>query len=271
MRTFLPSKKWLCAAAASSFLAHANAQGQPAEEGLKLKFTGSIEAGALAHNVSSGAGNWRGKFVRAVVGTERTVWNAELLDLKQFGEQTQVLALAATHTLNPDWYASGAIAGSTRGLTQSRLRVDASLSRKWLDQRNLVTTVGLGAADARDGHRDYSVLLGTAFYFDAPWVVEGGVRYNRSNPGRIASSGKYLAITYGREKQNVFSVRYGFGSEAYQSVGSEALLSDFDSDVLTMTWRTWLQHDLALQTRGEVYRNPYYDRRGLELSLIKEF
>lgn len=241
------------------------------EEGMKLKLSGSIEVGALAHNVTGELGDWRGEFARAVIYQGYNVWNAELLDIRQFGERTQVAALALTHTINDDWYASGAVAASTQGNTQARLRLDTSLSRKWLKQRNLVTTVGIGAADARDGHRDYGLLLNAAYYFDSPWVVEGGIRFNHSNPGSVLSNGKFVAVTYGREKQNVYILRYGFGSEAYQSIGGDALLSNFNSDVLTLTWRTWLAKDLAFQTKGEVYRNPYYDRRGLELSVIKEF
>jgi len=232
----------------------------------------SVDVGVLRHTLSDGYGSWTQQFVRGVyqAGAADT-WNAELVHARQFGDRGTLLVLGNTHQFDERWYASLSAAGSNGGFFFPRARVDLSLNRKWLATRKLVGTLGLTAIDAKDGHRDRSVLLGVAYYFDSPWVLEGGVRLNRSNPGRVASNGKYAAVTYGRQQRQILALRYGFGSEAYQYVGPSALLVDFDSHVWNATWRAWLAPRRGIQVRAEAYRNPFYARRGVELAAFQEF
>lgn len=234
--------------------------------------TASVEIGALRHTLSDGYGSWTHQFVRGTVqaGADDT-WNAELVNARQFGDRGTLIVLGNTHRFDERWYGSVFVAGSSGGFFFPHARLDVSASRKWLAQGNLVSTLGLTAVDAKDGHKDRSVLLGASYYFDSPWMVEGGLRINRSNPGQVVSNGKYLAVTYGRQQQQIVSLRYGFGSEAYQYVGANALLVDFDSNVRTATWRKWLRPHQGFQLRAEAYHNPFYDRRGIELAAFQEF
>ena len=71
-------------------------------------------------------------------------------------------------------------------------RVDATLYRKFLPGRNLVGSVGVGYYNAPDGHTDRSLSLGAAYYFEAPWIVEGGVRLNTQQPGFCAGPSSSL-------------------------------------------------------------------------------
>lgn len=232
----------------------------------------TLDAGALRHTLSDGYGSWTHQFVRGVLQTGAAdTWNAELVHARQFGDSGTLVVLGNTHRFDDRWHASVSLAGSSGGFFFPHARLDLSASRKWLANKNLVGTLGVTAVDSKDGHRDRSVLLGASYYFDSPWVLEAGVRVNRSNPGRVMSNGKYLAATYGRHRQQIVSLRYGFGSEAYQYVGPDALLVDFSSRVWTATWRTWLRPRQGIALRAEAYRNPYYARRGVELSAFQEF
>lgn len=243
-----------------------------AEEPLKLKMSGMLEAGIMHHGLSAGYGVWNGQFVRGVLQTDAVnVWNGEIVHASQFGDSGVLLASGLTHTINPDWFVAGGVSTSAGGFFLPRLRLDLSISRKWLEQRNLVTTVGVTVANAKDGHSDRSVLLAAAYYFERPWVVEGGVRLNQSNPGGIASTTVFVAGTYGREKWRLVSLRYQFGTEAYQLIGNSAALADFRSDAWTLTWREWVARDYGFQLRVESYRNPTYGRQGVELSVFKDF
>jgi YaiO family outer membrane protein len=233
---------------------------------------GTVEAGGFHHDVDSNYGDWNGEFVRAVVHADaRTVVTADLLDIRQFGDHTQVGAVGVTHDFSADWYANLAVAGSSKGNTQAQRRLDATVSVKFLPDRKLVATFGVGGADTRDGHRDRSAVAGAAYYFDVPLVLEGGVRLNRSHPGTVDSAGEYVAASWGRDKVRQASLRYGFGREAYQAIGNAATLTDFRSRVLTLTWREWVGRDWAVQGRLESYHNPYYDRRGVEASIVRAF
>ena len=115
------------------------------------------------------------------------------------------------------------------------------------------------------------LLLAASYYFSQPWVLEGGTRFNYSNPGGVSSTSSYVAVTYGEEKRRIVSLRYGFGTEAYQLIGDSTVLSDFHSDTWTLTWREWLARQRGFQVRLESYRNPTYGRTGLEFSLFQEF
>jgi YaiO family outer membrane protein len=239
---------------------------------VQLKMSGYLEAGGMHHNLTGGFGTWNGEFVRGVLQTDAdNVWNAELVNMSEFGDRGVLLTGGLTHTINDDWFVSVSGASSSGGFFLPRLRLDVSLSRKWLADRQLVTTVGLTGVDSKDGHRDRSVLLAASYYFKRPWVLEGGVRVNHSDPGAVTSTSSYVAATYGEEKRRIISLRYGFGTEAYQLIGDNAALSNFHSDVWTLTWREWVARRRGFQTRLETYRNPTYSRTGIEFSLFQDF
>ena len=255
---------------AGGTLAGAAAHAQ--SESLKLKMSGSIEVGGMHHRLSAGYGSWNGQFVRGTLQTsENTVWNGELLNTAQYGDSGVLAAVGATHTLNEKWYVSGAVSTSGGGFFLPRLRLDVTLNRKWLDALNLVTTVGFTAVNAKDGHRDRSVLLAASYYFEQPWIVEGGVRLNNSNPGSVNSAAWYVAATWGHDKKRLLSLRYGRGEEAYQLTGSVATLASFYSSGLTFTWREWFSREWGAQFRADTYRSPNYDRHGIELSVFRDF
>lgn len=235
--------------------------------------TGTLEAGLLHHKVTGGLGNWDQQFVRATLrSSDATVWNADLVNAREFGAHGTLAVGGVTHVFNEDWYGGfGASYGT--GFFFPKGRADLVINRKLGAGRNVVATAGLTAVNARDGHRDRSLLLGLSWYLPEAWVLQGGIRINRSNPGRVMANTKYLAATWGYDKRQYVSLRYDMGAEAYQLIGAGAgdLLVDFRSNVVSATWRKWLAPSYGFQLRAEAYHNPYYNRRGLEAALFKEF
>lgn len=238
----------------------------------KLKMSGYLEAGVLNHSLSSGYDGWNGQFVRGVVNTDgKNTWNAEIVNLSEFGDTGTLFVVGNTHDIDEKWFSSVSASSSSGGFFLPQLRLDATLNRKWLEQLNLVTTVGVTMVDSKDTHQDHSVLLAASYYFEQPWIVEGGVRINHSDPGGVTSNSQYVAVTYGQEKHRFISLRYGFGQEAYQVVAQDATLVNFDSNVLTLTWREWITSNRGFQVRTEAYHNPSYDRNGIEFSVFQDF
>jgi len=235
--------------------------------------SGTVEAGVLHHSLSDGFGTWNQQFVRGSLRTsDATVWNADLVNARQFGAHGTLVVGGVTHVFNEDWYGSLAAShGSAFFYPQSR--GDAVINRKLGDARNVIATVGVTAVNARDGHRDRSLLLGLSWYLPNAWVLQGGTRINRSNPGGVMANAKYIAATWGYNKQQYIALRYDMGEEAYQYIGagSADLLVNFRSSVVSGTWRKWLAPTYGFQLRAEAYHNPFYDRRGLEAALFKEF
>lgn len=238
----------------------------------KLKMSGYLEAGILNHSLTSGYPGWNGQFVRGVLHSdEKNTWNAEIVNLSEFGDNGTLFVVGNTHDIDEKWFSSASVSSSSGGFFLPELRLDVSINRKWLDQLNLVTTAGVTMVNAKDTHQDRSVLLAVSYYFEQPWIVEGGVRINHSDPGGVVSNSQYVAVTYGQEKRRFISLRYGFGQEAYQVVAQDATLVNFDSNVLTLTWREWLTSNRGFQIRTEAYHNPSYDRNGIEFSLFQDF
>lgn len=233
---------------------------------------GTIEAGLLHHGLTGDLGDWNQQFVRGTLRTSgATVWNADLVNANQFGAHGTLLVGGVSHVFNDDWYGSiGASHGSSFFYPQAR--ADAVINRKLGAARSVIATVGLTAVNAHDGHRDRSVLLGLSWYLNA-WVLQGGTRINRSNPGGVMANSKYVAATWGYDKRQYVSLRYDMGEEAYQYIGAgfNDLLVNFRSNVFSGTWRKWLAPTYGFQLRAEAYHNPYYNRRGLEAALFKEF
>ena len=235
--------------------------------------TGMVEAGLLHHSLSDGFGSWDQQFVRGTLRTSgSTVWNADLVNARQFGAHGTLVAAGVTHDFDQDWY--GSLAGSYgSSFFYPQARGDVVINRKLGETRNVVATVGATAVNARDGHRDRSLLLGLSWYLPNAWVLQGGTRINRSNPGGVMANVKYVAATWGYNKQQYVALRYDMGQEAYQYIGagSADLLVNFRSNVFSGTWRKWLAPSYGFQLRAEAYHNPFYDRRGLEVALFKEY
>jgi len=249
--------------------AHADTQ---EDQPLNLKMSGHIEAGLMHHSLTNNYGSWNGQFLRTVLQIdEKNIVNAELANSKQFGDNGTLLVLGLSHSLNKDWFANASISGSSGGFFLPRLRMDVSINRKWLEDQSLVTTIGFTAVNAKDDHKDRSVLLSAAYYFQQPWIIEGGIRFNRSNPGQVTSNAKFAAVTFNQDKLREVSLRYDFGEEAYQLIGNNQALSQFDSHALSLTWREWIMRNGGLQLRLESYKNPSYDRNGMELTWFQEF
>lgn len=234
---------------------------------------GYVQAGGNYSSLSDGLGTWNGQYVRGEVQTDSdNRWNGEVLHQREFGQQGYFISAGNTHNFDEDWYSTvGAGWGSPGADFLLKYRVDAFLNRKWLDTKQLITTVGLGADHARDSHRDASVFLGATYYFQAPWIVQGGVRFNESNPGSVHAVSSVFGVTQGYNKNYYLSASYGFGKEAYQILGAGSTLSSFNSQIVGLGLRKWLSEDWGFDVRGEHYFSPSYVRDGINFGIFKEF
>ena len=165
----------------------------PAAEGLAPQR--SLELSAGAQSLTGGFGNWRDLTLRGTYGAGAHVLQGELSQHHRFGQHGTFAGVSDTYTFNPDWYGSVALGAGDGAFYLPKSAFDATLYRKFLPKRNLVGSVGVGYYDAPTGYTDRSVSLGAAYYFEAPWIVEGGVRFNTSNPGSVRSQQQFVALT----------------------------------------------------------------------------
>jgi YaiO family outer membrane protein len=181
------------------------------------------------------------------------------------------LSVGDTYTINEDWFGSLSAGFGDGAFYLPKYRVDASLSRKFLEQRNLVTTLGVGYHNAPTGYSDKNFALSAAYYFETPLILEGGVRVNYSTPGSVRTSQQFVAGTYGRNKEDLITGRYGWGSEGYLATTTSNQLVDFRSDEVSLAWRHWFAPATGWLVSANRYANPSYKRTGLNVGLFHDF
>ncbi len=244
----------------------------PEQPVAKIKLlTNYVESGGSYMTLTNGFGNWYGGYARGVYQHGSDVWNAEMNGQQEFGDAGVYFAAGDTHTFNPDWYGALTLGTSAGGFFWPRFVANGFLNKKWLGRKQWITTAGLGYNMAKDVHRDTVAFLGTTYYFEKPWVVEEGIYFNISNPGRVFAPAGFVAVTQGRDKQQYITVRAGYGEEAYQIVGPTSALTQFDSSTLTITWRKWVAPGWGINFVGDYYHSPFYMRGGSSFGFFKEF
>lgn len=233
--------------------------------------TNYVEVGGSYRQLSNDFGDWSGGYARGVFAEGKNIWNGEVNGQHEFGAGGVYLAAGDTYNFNSDWYGSLTLGSSVGGFFWPRFRADAFVNRKLLSRKQLIATLGYGYYASKDVHRDQSVFFGTTYYFQKPWIIEDGIRLNVSNPGVVFSPAGFVAITEGRNQHHYVTVNAGFGEEAYQIVGPSTVLSRFQSQNLTITWRQWTGKTWGFNFVADYYHSPFYQRGGGSFGLFKQF
>lgn len=231
----------------------------------------NLELSTGAQRLTNGFGNWRDVTLKGAYGLDKHLFQGELSAHRRFGEEGVFLGLSDTYTFNEDWYGSLAVGAGDGAFYLPRYRVDGTIYRKLLPNRNLVASLGLGYYKAPGGNSDQSVSLGAAYYFEAPWIVEGGIRLNRSSPGSVDTQQQFVAVTYGRNKQDLVTARYGWGDEGYLAVAANRQLVNFESREASVSWRHWFNPRTGVLVGANRYSNPSYRRSGVTVGVFHDF
>ena len=231
----------------------------------------NLELSTGVQNLSAGFGSWSDVTLRGIYGMGPHLLQGEVSVNRRFNQGGTFFGLSDTYTFNDDWYGSIALGFGDGAFYLPRYRVDATVYKKWLPQKNLVTSIGAGQYKAPDGHIDNTLSVGLVYYFDAPWVAEIGVRANSSNPGAIKTQQQFVAVTYGSVKQNLVTVRHAWGSEGYQTIATNTQLVNFASKETSISWRHWFAPRTGVVIGANRYTNPSYNRSGLNIGIFHDF
>lgn len=233
--------------------------------------TRSLDVSTGYQHLTGGFSSWRQVTVHGVYESDRHVFQGELSNKREFNTSGNFLGLTDTYTIDDDWFTSGSVGFGDGAFYLPRVRFDGFLYRKWLPKKNFVSSIGVGYYDAPDGHIDRSVALGGAYYFAQPWVVEGGVRFNRSNPGRVNTHQQFIATNFSPDKQNSVSARFAWGSEGYVPLAAKTSIVGFNSTDASVSWRHKLDPRWGFSISANRYRNPSYTRSGIDLGITHQF
>lgn len=231
-----------------------------------------VEITSTFQNLTQGYGNWRDIALRGShrLSSDHTL-QGELLFADRFGEKGSYASVRNTTNFDSDWFGSLGIGAGSGAFYLPKYRLEAALNKKWLANRQLITSIGTGYDKAPNGQTDQSLSLGAVYYFDSPWIVEGGVRWNRSDPGSVNTRQQFLALTYGRVQSDVVTVRHGWGSEGYLAIAANFQMVNFRSQETSVSWRHWINPRTGWIAMGQQYRNPIYKRSGITIGLFHEF
>lgn len=251
--------RWAAVAAAMTGVAQAQ---EPPGMDLRLDRS-TLELRLGAQRLTAGYPSWREGTLLLTHRSGAHLWQAELSSQQRFGARGTFVSIMDTYTVNADWYASLALAAGDGAFFLPRRRVDAFLYRKLLEDRSLVAFAGVGDYRAPDGHEDRMLTVGAIKYFAAPWVLQGGVRFNESRPGPVRTRQQFVAATYGRAPDDQVTARYGWGREGYLAIAPGTLRVDFESREASLQWRRWIDRSQGVSVALEHYRNPFYHRSGV--------
>jgi YaiO family outer membrane protein len=234
----------------------------------RLPSRATLEVGYGESRLTAGYGTWKDVFARAVFSTGADVWRLEAAHRRAFGDSGLFVGTGVTHTIDDSWYGSLGVGTSAGGFFFPRVFAGASLARKWLARRQLVTTSAMSYYGQKDAHRDLLWTSSAIYYFARPAVLEAGVILGRSSPGAIVSGTPFLAATVGRQARRAFTARAASGREAYQRIGADRALVAFTSQALSLGWREMLVAGAGITVQLDHYRNPVYRRTGLSAGVV---
>jgi len=233
-------------------------------EGLRTPQRASIELVASQSRLSADLPDGSAANLRATWSPRSgTLLSAEALSEKKFGATGGLAGLGLTQELGERWYGSVAGLGGWGGVNWAAQKLDLSLSRKWGERRQFVTTLGGYRARFEGGRSDSGLRLSATHYVNAGLVLDAGAAFNRSQPGSVGSVMPWFAATLGSEGWQYVSLRVSRGSEAWQPLVGSAQIVDFKSSSVGIDWRRWVEPGWGFVLRAEHYTNPSYHRNTL--------
>jgi YaiO family outer membrane protein len=238
----------------------------------KPPVSGSLEFGAGYSAMSTGYNAGNQTYLHAdIEKSPKTELSGDVVRAQDFGDAGYLFIGGVSHDFTGSFYGDLHMGGSSGGFFLPVFTVEGSLHKKWLSQKQLFTSFGMGYDRAKDEHRDTRLLASTSYYFGHPWMLESGVTFNLSAPGTVFSHSQYLAIRQGRNDRYFVTLRGEFGNEAYQITGVNTSISDFRSRSVSLTWRQWVRAGWGFNLGGQYYSNPYFQRKGGQLGIFKHF
>jgi YaiO family outer membrane protein len=189
----------------------------------------------------------------------------------RFGDSGYFGSFGLTHSFTSDFYVNGYAGTSVGGFFLPKFRFDGFANYKLLPRKQLVANFGAGYDKAKTANSATRLMTGATYYFEWPFIVQGGVVFTRSNPGGTLANTYHLAVTQGREKEHYITVRAELGREAYEVVNAGNTLVDFPIHIYSGTWRQWIGMNWGFNASFEREINPYYNRNGATLGVFLDF
>ncbi len=233
---------------------------------------GFVELGGDYNSLSGNFQRWEDAYLRGGISSGRNNFNGELSRQSRYGDTGWYYSLGWIRSWSEDWYSELDFGSSTvGGFFLPKVRTDALINRKLLSRRQLVVTLGGGYDLSKTINSAYRGEIGATYYFERPWIVQGGVTWTHANPGSILARTQFVAVTQGHAKEHYITLRAETGREGYELIGPTTSLFDFPIHNYSATWRQWLGPGWGINTSLEHEDTPFYHRNGGTFGIFLEF
>ncbi|AMP06794.1 YaiO family outer membrane beta-barrel protein [Collimonas pratensis] len=226
--------------------------------------SGALELVGGDGNMSNGYGHARLMSLRGMAVTSLGVVQGELTQQSRFGYSGNYGSVSLTHDFSPDYYSTVSV-GTGNSPLFSSWRVDGTGYRKFGSELQYVAGIGAYYAKGNESARSDQGLLLTGIAYLPGTVIEGGVRLNWADPGRILGPSEYIAATFGNDDRRAIIVRYEHAKETYKVLPGGPELVNFKSNTVNLQWRERISRISMLLAGLEYYRSPAYDRLSFNL------
>lgn len=275
-KTLLLFLVFLCIAATAQDKPNTVPQGAgiPGLGGIALGMNGPgfIEMGGSYSGVSNDQPHWGDAYLRGLLSGGSNAIDGEMIREDRYGDTGWWFAGGWTRTWSPNWYTDLHFGSSSvSGFFLPRARVDAFVNRKLLPRKQLVLTLGGGYDKSKTVNSAARAQIGGIYYFEHPFILQGGVTFTHANPGGILARSQYVAVTQGHDKEHFFTVRAEIGREGYELIGPQTALFDFMIHNYSANWRQWVGVNWGFNAAFAHETNPSFRRNGGTLGLFLDF
>ena len=235
---------------------------------------GVLETGLRSYHFNTSFATGYALYAKGFWAGEATNdWSLEAVSMDRFEDTGTYLVGGNVHRFSAQWF-STLFVGRGSGINWPKLRVDATVYRKWFTDQSLVTGLGVGHYDAPEGGRDRWLLADANIYLPGPWIVQTSLTLNRSDPGGIASEHGLIALTHLRPRDRQLTLSLRSGDAGYIDPGSAGQVGrevGYAFTSIGLNWRQWWGPGWGTQLGVERYMRSAYDQTSLDLGVFREF
>ncbi len=189
----------------------------------------------------------------------------------RFGESGLLAAMNYTDTYSPEWYQDFSVTASTNSNILPAWLVFSEIHRKFLGQKNLVAGIGLGYVATHDPYTDINGLAEATYFFEHNFSFEGGIRFNRSNPGSVFTVRGFGVLSYLYDSRIEAALKLEAGREGYTIVGANQFVNEFSSKEESLQVRYWWSPRWGTSLNFDFYQSAFYDRNEIALAVLMKY
>src|SRR2546423_3668440 len=237
-----------------------------------LNGLGFLELGGGYSTLNNNLPSWRDAYLHGVMSTGKNSFDGETTRQERYGDTGWFFGLGWTRILSDNWYTDLHFGSSTvSGFLLPKARVDGFLNRKLLARKQLIMTGGFGYDRSKTVNSAYRAQLGGTYYFEHPFILQGGVTWTVANPGSVVARSQWAAITQGHQKEHYITLRAEIGREGYELIGRQTALFDFVVHNYSLNYRQWLGVNWGVNATLDHEGNFSFKRNGGTVGVFMDF